>query len=249
MPQLVAICRVCGRRIDPVGHGPPDHLGHPRITLQAADHGSILFADPILDADQALDGQLRRGHLAEGGKNLGDVAEEDPVRADDEQSLAFEDVAVLVEQEGGSVQPNSGLAGAGAALDDDAAVERSPDDDVLLRLDRGHDIAHLSGPASADLGQQRIGDVCPRIDGPRSGQVLVQDVNDLTALHQEPPPKRQTHGVGNRGPIERHRHRGPPVGHHRLPGVVFHMTAPDVARRRRRLVDTPEAQWPAPGAQ
>ena len=71
---------------------------------------------------------------------------------------AVERDPVLVEQEGGPVQADRGLAGARAALHDEAGVERRPDHDVLLAGDGGDDVAHLAGALALELGEQRVGD-------------------------------------------------------------------------------------------
>ena len=67
-------------------------------------------------------GQLDAG-LAERRQHLLDVAEEQPVRADDEHALALEREPVRVEEVRGAVQRDDGLAGAGAALHDQHARE------------------------------------------------------------------------------------------------------------------------------
>ena len=64
--------------------------------------------------------QLDAG-LAERRQHLLDVAEEQPVGPDDEHALALEREAVRVEQVGGAVQRDDGLAGARTALHDEHA--------------------------------------------------------------------------------------------------------------------------------
>ena len=49
-----------------------------------------------------------------------------------------------VQEVGDAVERDCGLAGAGAALDDQQALVGGTDDAVLLRLDRGDDVAHAA---------------------------------------------------------------------------------------------------------
>ena len=56
------------------------------------------------------------------------------------------------------MQTDRGLAGARTALHDQRLLQRRADDDVLLGLDRGDDLAHRTRPRGADLGQHRVGD-------------------------------------------------------------------------------------------
>ena len=98
-----------------------DHVGHPQVALER-DHlvGSVGRRD---DAREQL---ARRGHddgvgLAERRQHLVDVAQEDPVRPDEQHAGARDALAVGVEQERGAVQGDRGLAGARAALHDEHA--------------------------------------------------------------------------------------------------------------------------------
>ena len=63
--------------------------------------------------------------------------------------------AVGVQQVRGTVQRDGGLAGAGAALDDEHAVVVGADDPVLLGLDGLDDVAHPAGAAGGQRRQQR----------------------------------------------------------------------------------------------
>ena len=62
--------------------------------------------------------------LAEGGQHVGDVAQERGGGADDQQAAAGQPLAVRVEQVGGAVQGDGGLAGARPALHDQHARGR-----------------------------------------------------------------------------------------------------------------------------
>ena len=89
--------------------------------------------------------------LAEGGQHLLDVAQEGPVRADDEDAGAGQLAGVRVEQVGRAVQADGGLAGAGRALHADRLGQRRPHDVVLVGLDGGDDVAHRAAARSLDL--------------------------------------------------------------------------------------------------
>ena len=91
-------------------------------------------------------GQLDAG-LAEGRQHLLDVAEEEAVGADDEHALALEREPVGVEEVGGPVEGDDGLAGAGPALHDEDAGQLGADDLVLLALDGGDDVGEATGAA------------------------------------------------------------------------------------------------------
>ena len=95
--------------------------------------------------------------LAERGKHLLDVAQEERVGPDHEHALALEREAVGVEEIGGAVQRHRRLARTRAALDDQDAGERRADDLVLLALDGPDDVAHVPGAGLAEGGEQRAG--------------------------------------------------------------------------------------------
>ena len=60
-----------------------------------------------------------------------------------------------VEQVGGAVQRDRGLAGAGTTADDEDAGEVRADRFVLLGLDGGDDVAHAAGALLVERGEQR----------------------------------------------------------------------------------------------
>ena len=61
---------------------------------------------------------------------------------------------MTVEQEGGAVEGDRGLAGARSALDDEDAGERPADDRILFGLDGRDDIAHPTGAMSGQRREQ-----------------------------------------------------------------------------------------------
>ena len=87
--------------------------------------------------------------LAERRQHAVDVPQEHTVRPDDEHALVLEREAVRVEEVRRAVQRDDCLARAGTALHDEDAVQRRADDLVLLGLDRGDDVAELTGRATA----------------------------------------------------------------------------------------------------
>ena len=93
-------------------------------------------------------GQLDAG-LAQRRQHLLDVAEEQAVGPDDEHALALEREPVGVEEVGGAVQGDDGLAGARAALHDEHAGQLGADDLVLLALDGGDDVAEAAGAGAS----------------------------------------------------------------------------------------------------
>ena len=193
--------------------------------------------------------RLAHRGLAERRQHLRDVAQEDRVRPDDEHALLVEQLPVLVEQERGAVQADRGLAGAGAALHDEARVERRADDDVLLGLDGGDDVAHRAGARALELGEQRVGDAPVTRSVDRVGIVedLVEQVVELAARHHEPAAPAQPERVGRGGPVEGRRHAGPPVDDDRLAALVLDVAAADVPggtgpAGRALLVDAPEGE-------
>ena len=153
---------------------------------------------------------------------------------------------MLVEEERGAVQADRGLPGARPALHHQAGVEWGADDHVLLGRDRRHDVAHRPGAGALQLREQRVGDAAHvRVGGVhRVGVVedLVEEVVELDAGHQEPPPPAQPEGVVRGGPVEGRRHRRPPVDDDGVAAVVLHMAAADVPGVAVLVVEPPEAE-------
>ena len=203
--------------------------------------------------------------LAERRQHLLDVGEEQPVGPDDQHALVLEREPVRVEEVGGPVQRHDGLAGAGAALHDEHAGQRGPDDLVLLALDGGDDVAQPAGAGGLERRDQRavaadavVGARPAEPEGPLAEE-LVLDVQQGAAPGGEVAAAGQAHRLPPGGPVEGLGHRRPPVDDHRLLVLVGHRDAPDVVRladgRRwprsawaplplaaRLLVDAPEAE-------
>ena len=101
------------------------------------------------------DGATDHTGLAQRGEYLIDVMQECRTRADHQHAGTFQCTSVRVQQVGGPVQGHRGLACARAALHHHGLIEIRADDAVLLRLDGGHDVGHLTGSFGVERGQQR----------------------------------------------------------------------------------------------
>jgi hypothetical protein len=111
---------------------------------------------------------------------------------------------VGVEQIRGAVQGDDGLAGAGAAVDDEGAGGARADDGVLVGLDGPEDVAHPGRAIAAQAGDER-GLV---VEGgmplePVGAEHLVPVVGDAAAGPAVPAPAHQTHRPGVGGAEER----------------------------------------------
>ncbi len=174
------------------------------------DHGRLLR---VLGRDgDRREQPFQRGlldvHLPERGQDGGDVAEEGPVRAQHQHAVPAEAAAVRVEQVGGPVQADGGLAGAGRALDADRGVQLGAYEIVLLGLDRGDDVAHRADAGPLDLGgEQRA----PALLAAREPFVL--EARQRAVRPAETPAYGDTEGVAGAGPVERPRDRRAPVDH------------------------------------
>ena len=164
------------------------------------------------------------------------------------------------------MQRNDGLAGARAALHHQHAGLRAADDLVLLGLDRGDDVAELTGATTLQGGEQRavaaqavVGTVA-RIPVEAVGQsVVVADTEVAGAeqlvfqtqqcapLHREVAAPGEAHRLAAGGPVERLGDGSTPVDDDRLALLVGDRQATDVERlqpvgRLGHAVDAPEHQ-------
>ncbi len=125
--------------------------GRPLISATSSGSGPVRG-----DArEQAGDRCQHHGGLAERRQHVADVAQERRVGPDHQHAAPLQLLPVGVEQVGGAVQRDRGLAGAGAALHDQHAAVRGADHVVLLGLDGRDDVGHPAGPGGAEGGQQR----------------------------------------------------------------------------------------------
>ena len=82
--------------------------------------------------------------LAEAGEDVGDVGEVGLVGSDEQHAAtAVTEPGIGVEEVGRAVQGDDGLAGAGAAVDDQGTARTGTDDGVLVGLDGAEHVAHL----------------------------------------------------------------------------------------------------------
>ncbi|GAB3859918.1 hypothetical protein GCM10027610_100060 [Dactylosporangium cerinum] len=115
--------RSAGSGCRPGSPGAGEQAGHPRLTLEPP--GLRAFRPAALHGRAELvDVQLRHVGVAEARQDGADVAGERRVRADDEDVLGAQPVAVVEQQPRHAVQGDGGLPGAGAALDDEQLVQR-----------------------------------------------------------------------------------------------------------------------------
>ena len=223
-PGSLAVKDSLGRRTDVRPQRPVQHLGHPGVTLDPL--GLHCVHRRGRPADQLLDDDLPYVDLAERGQDLADVRQERAVRPDDHDTAATQPLPFGVEQVRHAVQADGRLPGAGRTLHADGRMQCRADQVVLLRLDRGDDVAHRPGARPLDLGaQERVG----LIGLDRPDQRLVLEAGQLrvigeavAAAHQDPLP------VAAGRPVERHRDRRPPVDHQRYAAAVVHVPATDV---------------------
>src|SRR5207302_9562316 len=152
-------------------------------------------------------------------------ADEGVVRTDDQDAGAAELPGVGVEEVGGTVQAHGGLAGSGATLDADAAVDPGPHDLVLLGLDARDDVPHRPGAGPFDLGGDERREPLELL--PETQQLVLEPV-ELAALETEPAPPVKPHGVPAARPVEGPGDVGPPVDDDGVAGGVLDVAAAQV---------------------
>ena len=217
---------------------------HPQVALEDGGFRGVLGGRA--DAGEQL---AQRGHhhvgLAQRREHLADVAQEGGVRADDEHAAPLQRLAVRVQQVRRTVQRGHGLAGAGAALDDQDAGQRGTDHPVLLGLDGGDHVAHPPGTAAPDRGQQHgLADQPPPVGFAHAVEVeyLVIQAHDGAAAGIEMPPAEQAGRVVRRGRVKRACGRGPPVDKNRLVLVIVQPDPADIKGAVIGVVHPAEAQ-------
>ena len=217
-------------------------LAQPRIALEPRDV-RLLLAHDLDPVDQLGHGPLLDGLLAERRQDVRDVVHEGRVRPDDEH--APQPLAMRVEEPGRAVQPDGRLAGAGTALHDERAFGLGRDQPVLVRLDRGDDVAHPHVAAAVELLEQEVGDA--RALDRAAVQRLVGDVGQAPALGAEAAPLADAVRLLRRRRVEGPRGGRLPVDDQRLVLVVVHPAAADVERPRRPVDREPPEDEPALG--
>ena len=117
------------------------HLRRPLDLL-----GQQRFSTHRTGGDARVEGARSRQHhagLTEARQDLGDVVEEAGVGADDEDARPLQLLAPRVQEVGGPVEGDGGLAGARATLDDSHSAVVLADDPVLFRDDGVDDVGHV----------------------------------------------------------------------------------------------------------
>ncbi|HEX7168076.1 MAG TPA: hypothetical protein VF230_13950 [Acidimicrobiales bacterium] len=221
------------------------HIDHAHVSLQP--RRPVRFdADGSLAGKQRGGGRERRPLLTERRQHALDVAEEDLVRPDHQDTLRLERLAVGVEQVRDPVQGNGRLPGAGAALHDEGLVERRADDFVLRALDGRDDVAHPTGPLPLDGAEERGFTDHDDVVASAALQIVVEqlvvELEHGRRSAPEVPPADDAHRVAAHCSVERCRHRCAPIDDERVAGLVVDRQAPDVPGLSGVLVDAAEAQ-------
>jgi hypothetical protein len=146
------------------------------------------------------------------------VVQERRVGAYDEYTVAFDPLALRIEQVGDAVQRHHRFAGAGSALDYQHPGMVEPDDLVLLGLDRRDDVAHALPTRRIDRGQQCV--IPASLTG-GTAEDLVGEVDDPSSAGMEL--AAQTHVLRCRSgrDIERASSGRPPIEQQRFVFVVL----------------------------
>ena len=224
--------------------GAGDHVRHSRVRLQQC--GSRRVAEGRLDAgDELGDGELLDAPLAERGQDVRDVLHEGPVRPDDENAAAGVLLALGVDQPGGAMEADGGLAGAGAALDHERPHGLAGDQAVLVGLDRRDDVAHVRVAAAFELLEQEVADAGAVEGG--AVERLVGDVDEAAPLGAEAAAEGDALRILRRRRVERPRRGRLPVDDDLLALVVVHPAPADVERPLDRLEVEPAEHQPALG--
>jgi hypothetical protein len=192
-------------------------------------------------ADRGLDDCL----FAERGQDLRDVAQERPAGAEHQDALTGQS-GVVVEKEGGSVQSDRGLSRAGSSLHRQQLVEGRPDDLVLLGLNGGDDVEHLSRTGPLELGQQGVAAPQPGGAGLVAGvaEEVVGHGQDRAPIDHDLATSAQPQGLFGAGSVEGDGHRGPPVDDDRVRTGVLDVATTDAPGGPVLFVDAPEEQRP-----
>ena len=167
--------------------------------------------------------------LAQGGQHALDVVHERRRRPHQQHAGGLEPVPVGVEQVGGAVQGDGGLAGAGTALDHEGAGDGGADDPVLLGLDGADDVRHPAGALGVQGSQQRTFALQRVVVGQQVGvEHVVLDRLDLAALQDQVAAAAHALPVEGRGLVEVAGFGRPPVHHQPLQVLGGEADAADV---------------------
>ena len=159
------------------------------------------------------------------------------------------------------MQPDRGLAGTRRSLHAYRRRGVGADDLVLLRLDRGDDVAHRADARALDLVDEDL--AAPDVARLGRDEVLVLVGGEPAVVYAEPAAQPHAHRLAARGPVERAGQLGAPVDDDRVAQLVVDVPPADVPallavllvgeveppeeQRRRRVVDEP-GRAPVPGS-
>ena len=123
--------------------------------FRRATSGSVSIAAAGSLGDEVPQGAGLHALLAEAGEDVGDVGQVGLVRTDEQHAApAVTEARVGVEEVGGAVQGDDGLARARTAVDDESAAGSRADDGVLVGLDGAEHVSHPGRPAAAQAGDE-----------------------------------------------------------------------------------------------
>ena len=191
----------------PIGDRGTEHVQDLQRALEARGLLAVLGGDAQA-GHEVPDGHERHVRLAQRRQNTADVVQERRGWPDHQHAVAFDPLALGVEQVGDAVQRHHRLPGARAAFDHQNPGVIEPDDLVLLGLDGRDDVAHALPARCVDRRQQRR---IPALIGTGSAEDLVGEIDDPPSEGVElPTPTHVLRGRGG-GHIERARRRCPPI--------------------------------------
>ena len=137
---------------------------------------------------------------------------------------------MVVQQEGGAVQPHGCLPGSGTTLDGQELFEGGTDDLILLGLDRRDDVEHFTGARPFELGQQ-----CVAASQPSRAGLVVSPVEEVVGNGDHRPsidhdlaPAHKPEWLSGTGSVERHRNRSSPIDDDGVGLLVLHVAAADM---------------------
>ena len=226
----------------PAVEGAPKELTHAGVSFDPSNRHRFLGADLCLGGDVA-DGRLDDGFFPERGQDLRDVPQERSARPEHQDALPTQ-LGMVVEQEGGPVQPDRGLPGTGSSLHRQQLPQGRPDDLVLLGLNGGDDVEHLAGASPLELGQQGVAATQPGGAGHVAGvaEEVVGHGHDRATIDHDLATAGQSQSVFGAGSVEGNGYRGPPVDDDGVRTDVLDMATTDAPGGPVLLVDAPEEQ-------
>ena len=200
-----------------------------RSPLTAAAAGGSTFDTATAWAEI----RRRREHdpvLTERRDDVLDVPQERR-RRPDEEHRAGQVGPLGIEQVRGPVERHCCLAGTGRPLDDRHAGAGATDHDVLLGLDRRHDVLHATGPRRVERGHERAlaHEVEPGLaSAAPTSKTSSSSPTSSPCSPTEVASAHDAHGVVGQRPVERLGRGRAPVDHERVAVLVSDGQATDV---------------------